>query len=126
MIEAPAFSSEAALSDSRLYKVPRLLVIQSVFESIHTGRLRYKPVPLSELAIESRRRVNCKDQLRDKPVAHREQVPDALRISAAADARGPTVADRAPAQFAVRNFIVRLMSQGSEIRLAKFTLDIDR
>jgi hypothetical protein len=52
----------------------------------------------------------------DKPVAHREQVPDAIRIPPAADASAATVADRAPAQFAVRTFIVRLMSQGSELR----------
>jgi len=58
----------------------------------------------------------CKDQLPDKPVAHREQVPDAIRIPPAADASAATVADRAPAQFAVRTFIIRLMSPGSEIR----------
>jgi hypothetical protein len=66
------------------------------------------------------------EQLPDKPVAHREQVPDAIRIPPAADASAATVADRAPAQFAVRSFIVRLMSQGSETGIAKFTLDIDR
>ncbi len=55
---------------------------------------------------------------RFKPVlvAHREQVPDAIRIPPAACASAATVADRAPAQFAIRTFIVRLMSQGSEIR----------
>jgi hypothetical protein len=78
-------------------------------------------VPVSALATyhasrKSLERVNCKDQLPDKPVAHREQFPDAIRIPPAADASAPTVADRAPAQFAVRTFIVRLMSQGSEIR----------
>lgn len=36
--------------------------------------------------------------------------------SPSANASAATVADRAPAQFAVRTFIVRLMSQGSEIR----------
>lgn len=41
----------------------------------------------------------------------RRRVPDEIeRI------RGSSVADRAPAQSAVRTFIVRLMSQGSEIR----------
>jgi hypothetical protein len=77
-------------------------------------------LPVSALAIttrrESRSKVNCKDHLPDKPVAHREQVPDAIRIPPAADDSAATVADRAPAQFAVRTFIVRLMSQGSEIR----------
>ncbi|MGH9511562.1 MAG: hypothetical protein ACRD2U_05445 [Terriglobales bacterium] len=51
----------------------------------------------------------------DKPVAHREQAPEAIRILPAPDAGAGTVA-RAPAQVAVRTFIVRLMSQGSEIR----------
>ena len=48
-------------------------------------------------------------------MAHREQAPEAIRIPLAADASAATVADRAPAQFAVRTFIVRLRSQGSEI-----------
>jgi hypothetical protein len=54
--------------------------------------------------------------LPDEPVAHREQVPEAIRIPPAADASAATVADRAPAQFAARTFIVVLMRQGSEIR----------
>ena len=43
-------------------------------------------------------------------------VPDAIRIPPANDASAATLADRAPAQSAVRTFIVRLMSQGSEVR----------
>ena len=50
------------------------------------------------------------------PVAHREQVPDAIRIPPANNASAATLADRAPAQSVVRTFIVRLMSQGSEVR----------
>ncbi len=41
------------------------------------------------------------------PVAHREQVPDAIRIPPAPDAGAATVAARAPAQVAVRTLIVR-------------------
>ena len=77
-------------------------------------------MPVSALAIYQLvakvAKVNCKDQLPDKPVAHREQVPEAIRIAPAADASAATVANRASAQFAARTFIVRLMSQGSEIR----------
>ena len=77
-------------------------------------------MPVSALAIyhSSRRSLESTGtyQLPDEAVAHREQVPDAIRIPPAADASAATVADRAPAQSAVRTFIVRLMSQGSEIR----------
>jgi len=45
--------------------------------------------------------------LPDKPVAHRAQVPEAICIPPAADAGAATVAARAPAQVAVRTFIVR-------------------
>jgi hypothetical protein len=82
--------------------------------SVQTGAgERIGDLPLvAKVARES----TAKIKLPDKPVAHREQVPDAIRIPPAADASAATVADRAPAQFAVRTFIVRLMSQGSEIR----------
>jgi hypothetical protein len=44
---------------------------------------------LSALAIyhsrESRSKINCKDHLPDKPVAHREQAPEAIRILPAPD-----------------------------------------
>jgi len=42
-----------------------------------------------------------------KPVAHREQAPEAIRIPPAPDAGAATMAARAPAQVAVRTFIVR-------------------
>jgi len=45
--------------------------------------------------------------LPDKPVAHREQVPDAICILPAPDASAATVAAHAPAQVAVRTFIVK-------------------
>jgi len=45
--------------------------------------------------------------LPDKPVAHREQAPEAIRILPTPDAGAATVAARAPAQVAVRTFIVR-------------------
>ena len=59
---------------------------------------------------------NSEVKLPDKPVAHREQAPEAIHILPAPDVGAATVAARAPAQVAVRTFIVRLMSQGSEIR----------
>jgi len=84
-------------------KFPRVLTSQKTY--------RYKPVPVSALAIyhsrESRSRVNCKDHLPDKPVADREQAPEAIRILPAPDAGAATLAARAPAQVAVRTFIVR-------------------
>jgi len=43
----------------------------------------------------------------DKPVAHREQAPEAIRILPAPDASAATLTARAPAQVAVRTFIVR-------------------
>jgi hypothetical protein len=67
-------------------------------------------VPVSALAIytrrESRSKVNCKDQLPDRPVTHREQAPEAIRILPAPDAGAATVAARTLAQVAVRTFIV--------------------
>jgi len=48
----------------------------------------------------------------DKPVAHREQAPEAIRILPAPDASAATLTARAPAQGAVRTFIVRRMRQG--------------
>jgi len=59
------------------------------------------------LAAKVRSKVNCKDHLPDKPVAHREQAPEAIRILPAPDAGAATVAARARAQVAVRTFIVR-------------------
>ena len=83
----------------------------------HRSTFRYKPgaaervgdLPLvTKVARESTAKINCcKDQLPDKPVAHREQVPEAICIPPAADAGAATVAARAPAQVAVRTFIVR-------------------
>jgi hypothetical protein len=69
-------------------------------------------------------KVNCKDHLPDKPVTRGEQAPEAIRIAPYAGAA--TLAAHAPAQFAARTFIVRLMSQGfRNSEIAKFTLDID-
>ena len=56
---------------------------------------------------ESRSKVNCQDHLPDKPMAHQEQAPEAIRIPPAPDAGAATVAAGAPAQVAVRTFIVR-------------------
>jgi hypothetical protein len=68
-------------------------------------------LPVSALAIttrrESRSKVNCKDHLPDKPVAHREQAPEAIHILPAPDVGAATLVARAPAQVAVRTFIVR-------------------
>jgi hypothetical protein len=46
-------------------------------------------------------------KLPDKPVAHREQAPEAIHILPAPDVGAATLAARAPAQVAVRTFIVR-------------------
>ena len=56
---------------------------------------------------ESRSHLLCSDrfqfvQPRLKPVAHREQAPEAIRILPAPDAGAATVAARAPARVAVR------------------------
>ena len=78
---------------------------------------RYKPVPVSALAIYVKiaRESTAKDQLPDKPVSIENRFQTRSAFLRSADASVAIVADRALAPFAVRTFIVSLMSQGSEI-----------
>jgi hypothetical protein len=76
-----------------------------------TWTYRYKPVPVSALAIYHSPRKSLESQLQRsltrQPVAHREQAPEAIRILPAPDVSAATVAAHAPAQVAVRTFIVK-------------------
>jgi hypothetical protein len=77
---------------------------------------RYKPVPVSALAIYHSPRKSLESQLQRslarQAVAHREQAPEAIRILPAPDAGAATVAARAPAQVAVRTFIGQVNESG--------------
>jgi hypothetical protein len=52
-------------------------------------------------------------------VMHPEHVPEAIRIPPAPDASASTLPVRAPAQVAVRNSIVRLMSDCTRMPISK-------